>query len=353
MTDDIALELTDVSHRFDKSEVLKSVTLTVRKGDITALVGPSGSGKSTLLRIIAGLEQPTRGVVRINGITVADERTWVPAHKRKIALVPQDGALFPHLSVTANIAFGLTDRKSAAARERVKRMLDLVGLPNAGDLMPSELSGGMQQRVALARALATEPAVVLLDEPFSALDAGLRESLRDQVVDILHTAGATALWVTHDQDEALSTADRVCILLDGHIAQSDDPVSTYHTPTSVETARFIGETVSMNGLVTGSGRSADTPLGPVELLRHCAVGPATVIVRPEQFEITSPEDAEATAIGRVVATRYFGHDGTVDVEMPNAVRITVRLHARLLPAVDSTVGLLVHGKVLAFRRDPV
>lgn len=348
MTDNVALELNGVTHRFGTTEVLRGVDLTVRKGTITALLGPSGSGKSTLLRIIAGLEQPSRGNVRINGDVVADADTWVPPHKRKVALVPQDGALFPHLSVASNISFGLPDRRSDATRARVRQMLELVGLPNAADLMPSELSGGMQQRVALARALATEPAVVLLDEPFSALDAGLRESLRDQVVEILRAARATALWVTHDQDEALSTADTVCVLLDGRIAQSDDPVSTYHTPNSVDTARFIGETVSIDGLVTGDGLTAETQLGTVELLRQCDAGPSTVIIRPEQFEITSPDSARAQTTGRVSATRYFGHDGTVDVELSDGSVITVRLHARLLPQVDSRVGVLVNGRVLAF-----
>lgn len=348
MTGNLALELRDVSHRFGSTEVLRSVSLEVRSGDITALLGPSGSGKSTLLRIIAGLERPTGGTVRINGTTVADPQTWVPAHKRKIALVPQDGALFPHLSVAANVAFGLGDRNSAPARAQVERMLELVGLPDAAGLMPSELSGGMQQRVALARALATEPAVVLLDEPFSALDAGLRESLRDQVVGILHTARASALWVTHDQDEALSTADTVCVLLDGRIAQSDDPVATYHTPSSVETARFIGETVSIDGHVTGAGLTAETAFGAVDLLRRGTIGPATIIIRPEQFEITPATDERVKVTGRVSATRYFGHDGTVDVELPDGSVITVRLHARLLPQVDSTVGVLVHGRVLAF-----
>lgn len=351
MTENLALELIDVMHRFGTTEVLRDVDLTVRKGTITALLGPSGSGKSTLLRIIAGLERPARGTVRINGDVVADAGTWVPAHKRKIALVPQDGALFPHLSVASNIAFGLPDRKSAATRTRVRQMLELVGLPSAADLMPSELSGGMQQRVALARALATEPAVVLLDEPFSALDAGLRESLRDQVIEILHSARATALWVTHDQDEALSTADTVCVLLDGRIAQSDNPVSTYHTPTSVDTARFIGETVSIDGLVSGDGLTAETGLGTVELLRPCDVGPATVIIRPEQFEITLPDNVQARVTGRVSATRYFGHDGTVDVEMSDGSVVTVRLHARLLPQVNSRVGVLVNGRVLAFGKN--
>jgi iron(III) transport system ATP-binding protein len=214
--------------------------------------------------------------------------------------------------------------------------------------MPSELSGGMQQRVALARALATKPAVVLLDEPFSALDAGLRETLRDQVVEILHAAHATAVWVTHDQDEALSTADSVAVLLAGHIAQKSDPVNVYHSPVTPDVAAFIGETVSVSGHVIGDGNTVDTAFGHVGLLRSHALGVVRVMIRPEQFEIVDPDHSGAQVVGEVLATRYFGHDGTVDVKMPDGNVATVRLHARLLPQVGTTVGVIVHGRVLAF-----
>lgn len=348
MTSAPALQLIDVSHRFGSVEVLRHVSLDIDPGSITALLGPSGGGKTTLLRIIAGLERPQTGQVLINGVVVADASKWIPSHERGVALVPQEGALFPHLNVADNVAFGLSHRRSVQTKTRVAEMLELVGLPDSGALMPSELSGGMQQRVALARALATQPAVVLLDEPFSALDAGLRESLRDHVVHILHTAGATAVWVTHDQDEALSTADSVAVLLNGRIAQQSTPVTVYHSPSTPEVAHFIGESVVINGTVIGGGQTVDTVFGHVGLRRECSLGPAHVMIRPEQFEIVTADHSGARVAGEVTATRYFGHDGTVDVRLPDDTTVTVRLHARLLPDVGATVGVIVHGRVLAF-----
>lgn len=348
MTTAPALQLVDVSHRFGTVDILRGINLTVEHGSITALMGPSGGGKTTLLRVIAGLERPQKGSVLINGQVVADGSTWVPAHERGVALVPQEGALFPHLTVADNVAFGLPQRRSSEAKQRVAEMLQLVGLPTAAALMPSELSGGMQQRVALARALATRPAVVLLDEPFSALDAGLRESLRDQVVDILHAANATAIWVTHDQDEALSIADSVAVLINGHIAQNSSPISIYHSPATPEVARFIGETVVVAGHVTGNGTTANTALGEVALLSEHSLGAVHIMIRPEQFEIVDAEHAAKHVTGEVLATRYFGHDGTVDVRITDSLVATVRLHARLLPAVGTKVGVVVHGRVLAF-----
>ena len=348
MSGDYALELANVSHSFGDSAVLHNIDLQVKKGSITALLGPSGGGKTTLLRIIAGLEQPTSGTVTINDAIVANENTWVPAQQRGVALVPQEGALFPHLTVSENVAFGLKKRRSVEVKNRITEMLELVGLPHAAQLRPSELSGGMQQRVALARALATRPNLVLLDEPFSALDAGLRESLRDQVVNILHAANATAMWVTHDQDEALSTADSVAVLLHGHIAQLADPISVYHTPLSAEVAEFIGETITIEGTVAHNELSVDTRFGHIGLLNQHRAGVASIMIRPEQFELVSADHSGATVVGEVIATRYFGHDGTVDVRLSDGVVATVRVHARLLPAVSTLVGVIVNGRVLAF-----
>jgi iron(III) transport system ATP-binding protein len=345
---DVALELRGITHTFGTTRVLEDVNLSVAHGSITALLGPSGVGKTTVLRIVAGFERPTQGSVLIGGRVVADAHTWVPPHERGISIVPQEGALFPHLSVGENVAFGLKKRRSTTARTRVNEMLDLVGLPDSYDKRPSELSGGMQQRVALARALATNPAVVLLDEPFSALDAGLRESLREHVVDILRTAGATALWVTHDQDEALSTADTVAILLGHKIAQVADPVSVYRLPDTTEVADFVGEAVSFSGAVLDGGATVNCVFGTLELLRPHEIGATTVVIRPEQFEITTASDPLARSVGEVLNTRYFGHDGTVEVRVADGTIATVRLHARLLPEVGSTVGVVVNGKVLAF-----
>lgn len=350
MSQNHALELINVSHDFAKSSVLRNISFHVPHGSITALLGPSGGGKTTLLRIIAGLERPTSGSVLINGHVVADASTWVPPHERGVALVPQEGALFPHLTVAENVAFGLAKRRSHNTKNRVNEMLELVGLPEAGTLRPSELSGGMQQRVALARALATQPTLVLLDEPFSALDAGLRESLRDQVVEIIRAAQATAMWVTHDQDEALSISDSVAVLLNGHIAQLSDPISVYRTPQTPEVARFIGETVMFDGTVLSDGVAVDTRFGRLGLLQKQDDGAATVVIRPEQFELVRADHSGTSTIGTVTATRYFGHDGTVDVALSDGATITVRLHARLLPEVNDSVGVIINGRVLAFKK---
>lgn len=348
MSNPVALQLENVSHFFGELQVLNSINLDVHHGSITALVGPSGEGKTTLLRIVAGFERPTSGTVRINGTVVVDANTWTPTRERGVAIVPQEGALFPHLSVGENIAFGLKKRRSIQTKTRVAEMLELVGLPDAANAMPSALSGGMQQRIALARALATNPALVLLDEPFSALDAGLRETLREEVVTILRRASATAIWVTHDQDEALSTADSVAVLMNGRIAQLSAPTSVYRSPETLEVATFIGETVSIPGIVASDQKTVATRFGISELIRDHSVGSATVLIRPEQFEIVSLEHSSASVVGTVVDTRYFGHDGTVDVQFPDGLLAKVRLHARLLPEIGTDVGVVVNGAVLAF-----
>lgn len=348
MTRSLALELVHVSHSFGDIPVVHDINLEVPHGTITALLGPSGGGKTTLLRIIAGLERPRLGSVSINGKIVVDQKVWIPAHQRGVALVPQEGALFPHLTVFENVAFGLKKRRSAEVKSRVSEMLELVGLPTVGHLQPAELSGGMQQRIALARALAIHPTLVLLDEPFSALDAGLRESLRHQVVEILQAAQATALWVTHDQDEALSTATSVAVLLNGKIAQYSDPIDVYRTPLSPEVARFIGDTVSFPGTVLHSQRTVDTRFGYVELLTPHSPGSVTVMIRPEQFEIVSADDLDTHVVGTVIATHYFGHDGTVEIRLTDGAILTVRLHARLLPHIGASVGVIVNGQVLAY-----
>jgi iron(III) transport system ATP-binding protein len=348
MSNPAALQLENVSHFFGEHQVLNSVNLDVNQGSITALLGPSGGGKTTLLRIVAGFERPTHGAVRINGAVVADAHTWIPTRERGVAIVPQEGALFPHLSVSENIAFGLKKRRSIETQARVAAMLELVGLPDAANARPSDLSGGMQQRIALARALATDPALVLLDEPFSALDAGLREMLREQVVTILRRAGATAIWVTHDQDEALSTADSVAVLMNGRIAQLSEPTSVYRSPETHEVANFIGETVSISGVVASDLKTVNTRFGTSELIRSHSVGPVTVLIRPEQFEIVGLDHSASFVVGNVVDTRYFGHDGTVDVRFPDGLLAKVRLHARLLPEIGSDVGVVVNGAILAF-----
>lgn len=342
-----ALQVHEVSHSFGTHGVLHNVSFQAKKGSITALLGPSGEGKTTLLRIIAGFERPLSGVITIDGKVMSARDVFVPPQHRGIGIVTQEGALFPHLTVGQNIAFGLSERRSARSRRRVAEVLDMVDLAGTEDRFPAELSGGMQQRVALARALAPEPALVLLDEPFSALDASLRESVRDDVVAVLRHARETVLWVTHDQDEALSTADEVAVLLKGAIAQVGPPVDLYKNPASLAVATFVGDAVLLDVVVADDGREAQSPLGTLRLSAPQSSGPARVVVRPEQFDVS--DNLEDGSPGTVTHTRYFGHDGLVSVTLTSGEEVTVRLHARRLPDVGASVGVVVHGPCVAFQ----
>jgi iron(III) transport system ATP-binding protein len=346
---------------FGDLKVLDGVDLTIPAGSFTAILGASGSGKTTLLRILAGFERLDRGQVLLGPEVVDDGRhVFVPSERRRIGYVPQEGALFPHLSVGRNIAFGL--RRSPHRRERVKELIEMVGLEGLGRRYPHQLSGGQQQRVALARALATDPEIVLLDEPFSSLDASLRASVRGEVHDVLRRTGATSILVTHDQDEALSMADQVAVLRHGVIAQLDSPAGVYQRPLDPALARFLGESNVLHATVgaAGSGpadsRAAATPLGslPVEgwpgpeAGGAAGGGPAHVMIRPEQLVIC--EEAGAPVAATVESYEYYGHDAVVRVrpepgELPDLV---VRVTGGVPLVTGSRVGLRVHGSVVAW-----
>ncbi len=296
------LELEDLWKRRGREWVLRGVSLGLAPGELLAVVGPSGSGKTTLLRLIAGLEPPDRGRVWLQGRDV----TLLPPEKRGIGFVFQDLALFPHLTVYENVAFGLRKEE----RDRVEYLLDLLGLVAFRDRYPDRLSGGQQQRVALARALAPGPRVVLLDEPFSSLDAGLRERTREEVARVLRATGTAALLVTHDQEEALALADRLAVLHQGRIVQEGSPEEVYGRPKTAFVAQFLGGA----NLVPGEafGEEADTPLGRVRLDRP-ARGRVVLAVRPEHIEVTDPERGRGVP-ARVVARAFKGHDLTLGVE---------------------------------------
>ena len=344
-----ALVLNGIGHRFGDRVVLRDVDLAVEAGSITAIIGPSGEGKTTLLRIISGFETPHVGTVTIGGrLVTAAGRIVVPAEERGVSLVPQEGSLFPHLSVAGNVAFGLRHRLSAATRARVAEVLEMVGLGGFEKRRPQELSGGMQQRVALARALAPNPQVVLLDEPFAALDLGLREQVREETVRALRAVGATVVWVTHDQQEALATADRVAVLLGGTIDQVDTPTTIYRQPVSRKVAEFVGDVVVVRGRVDESGEAISCAFGDhLPLDAKATAGDAHVIIRPEQLEIVD----RGTASSReavVVGTKFFGHDGIVEVKLTTGDAAVVRVQADHLPHVDDVVALRVNGAVRAF-----
>jgi iron(III) transport system ATP-binding protein len=294
---------------FDGTEVLTGVDLLVARGRTTAIVGPSGSGKTTLLRLIAGFEAPDAGTISLGGEDVAAPSVWVPAHKRSVGYVAQDGALFPHLTVGQNVAFGLSLRGKAAA-SRVAELLEMVSMdPSYAKRRPHELSGGQQQRVALARALARQPELMLLDEPFSALDAGLRVATRRAVAKTLTEAGVTTILVTHDQAEALSFADQVAVMRDGKLAQIGSPFVVYTRPSDRVTAEFLGDAVMLEAWMEGS--LALCSLGGIPVRRPPAQGKVHLMLRPEQIRI-----AEGGQIrGRVVDTDYFGPETTVRIQL--------------------------------------
>jgi iron(III) transport system ATP-binding protein len=302
-----------------------------------------------LLRLLAGFERPDAGTITIGDAVVDGPGAYVVPERRRIGYVPQEGSLFPHLTVQANVGFGLTARERRGGRAAA--MLDLVGLGGLGKRYPHQLSGGQQQRVALARALAIEPAVVLLDEPFASLDAHLRASVRAEVQDIFRRAGTTAVLVTHDQDEALSVADRVAALRDGKIAQYAAPEDLYTRPVDAELASFIGDANLLAGVL--SAGVVKTPLGclPVDGTVVVRDGQVTALIRPEQIDLEPGPDGVP---GRVTSYGYHGHDAVVHVQPEHDVdgqAIIVRIAGgRHLP-VGTPVRVRVRGPVLVWPRD--
>jgi iron(III) transport system ATP-binding protein len=345
-----------VAKAFAQQSVLRGVDLVVPDGSFTAILGASGSGKTTLLRIVAGFERPDRGEVWLGDELVDDAGPrYIACERRRIGYVPQEGALFPHLSVGRNVGFGLP--RDAARPKRVDELLELVGLAGYRRRYPHQLSGGQQQRVALARALAIGPEVVLLDEPFSSLDAALRASVRSEVLAVLRQAGTTSVLVTHDQDEALSMADQVAVLRDGVVAQLDSPAGLYGHPEDAGVARFLGEANLIEGEIRDG--MATTMLGrlPVGSWSGQSSGLARVMVRPEQIELG--EVGEGTD-GVVISYEYYGHDAVVrirpermGVPEPGVPELVVRITGGPPLAPGLRVGLSVRGPVVAWPADPL
>jgi iron(III) transport system ATP-binding protein len=305
-----AIDVQGVTKRFGSTEVLCGVDLSVAVGSITAVLGASGSGKTTLLRLIAGFERIDSGTLRIGAELVDDGRRTVVAQHRGIGYVPQEGALFPHLTVTGNAGFGLSRRE----RGRVSELLALVGLSELGSRYPHQLSGGQQQRVALARALAVDPAVVLLDEPFGALDASLRSDLRRDVMRILNQTGTTAVLVTHDQDEALALADQVVLLAEGRVRAAAGPRELYRDPPDVATAASIGEVNLLSA--RASDGVAQCALGSVPIRHGEPIdGPARLLVRPEQLVLRLTPSPDPAPRGTVIEVQYHGHDALARVRL--------------------------------------
>lgn len=345
------LTIDAITVAYGDNPVVEGLSLQLAEGEIGCLLGASGCGKTTVLRAIAGFEPLRSGAIRLGGNVVADQGRGLAPEARRVGVVFQDYALFPHLTVAANVGFGLHRITTDARRRRVAEMLELVGLAHVGQRYPHELSGGQQQRVALARALAPQPRLMLMDEPFSNLDVTLRERLAEEVRTILKRAGATAILVTHDQREAFAVADRVGVMAGGNLRQWDTPYALYHQPADRYVAGFIGEGVLL----------------PARLLEDCCVGSelgtlalagsaldtnldngrgVEILIRPDAVAL----DADAPLCARVVARAFRGAEFLYTLELPSGGKVLALAPSRQPHEIGSTIGVrLLTDQAVAFR----
>ncbi|PJF39469.1 MAG: ABC transporter ATP-binding protein [Phototrophicales bacterium] len=341
----ITLELKHLCKSYDGVPALDGVNLTVRRGQLVALLGPSGCGKTTTLRLIAGFEWPDEGTIRINEREVAGENAHIPPEQRRVGVVFQEYALFPHESVMGNIAFGLNGSKQEKSA-RVDAMLQLVGLTDLADRMPHELSGGQQQRIALARALAPQPEILLLDEPFSNLDAGLRMYMRAEIRAIIKQAGITAIFVTHDQEEALSIADAVAVMMDGRVEQLAPPQALYQRPATREVAAFVGEANFIPG--QADGEFVACVLGRLPLVK-AMTGAVDILIRPEALRLSPIGDSDAPQ-ATVTWREFYGHDQRIGIRLDDGTALVVRADADETVDVDDRVATHVITPVVAYHQ---
>lgn len=345
LTSETVVRCEGVSKSFGNSPAVREASLTLHQGELLAILGQSGCGKTTLLRIIAGLERADAGRVEIGGTLVDGPGVFVSPEKRGVGVVFQDYALFPHLTVEQNVAYGLTRR---ARRSRViEDMLEMTGLLPLRDRRPHELSGGERQRTAIARALAPKPAVVLLDEPFSSLDTSLRDAVRHDVLELLRQAGASAVLVTHDQEEALSVADRVAVMMGGGVVQTGAPAEIYLRPANRDIAGLLGDGNLLPGSMVGDCVRCELGALPCSRAGGCVreSGDCEVFVRSEAIRLCGIDEG---ARGVVERTLFYGHDRAALVRMESGAVLRVRLGAGEVLVPGRRVGLRVDGDVVAF-----
>ncbi len=338
----VALAMRDISHRYGDTTALEGVDLEVRAGEVVCLLGPSGCGKSTLLRIAAGLEVLQQGEVQLAGETVAQPGgRQVPPEGRNLGLMFQDAALFPHLTVLENVTFGLTRMPSAARRARALELLERLGLAAHATSYPHVLSGGQQQRVALARAVAPAPALMLLDEPFSALDTRLREQTRDDTLHLLKACGAGTLMVTHDPEEAMFMADRIALMRDGRILQVGTPTELYCHPSDPFVVRFFGEVNEVTGVVVSG--EVRTAFGVVPAPGYPDGTALDVLIRPEAVNVRPVGDPGRHERSHVIMSRLLGRSSLLHLCVHTAEGEEIHGHSRMpgvfLPAERQPVTL--------------
>ena len=338
-----ALQLEHVSHAYGHVLAVDDISLSIEREELVCLLGPSGCGKTTALRVAAGLEPLQRGRILMNDRVVADDTVNVPPERRSVGLVFQDYALFPHLSVFENVAFGLTKKSAAERKAGARAALQQVGMLDYADVHPHRLSGGQQQRVALARALAPKPAVMLMDEPFSGLDRQLRDQVRDEALHVLKKSGAATLMVTHDPEEAMFMADRVALMRAGRIAQVGPPSELYLAPRDAFVASFFGEVNRIDGVVE-DGRVA-TPFGALEA-KDLAGGTAVeILIRPEALRLEAiPAGSRANGpVAKVLAARMLGRSSLIHLSVATGNGHALHLHARIpgrfLPPETAELGI--------------
>jgi len=334
-----ALTVEGVSHAYGAEGLtLDDVSLCLHPGEIVSLVGPSGCGKTTTLRLVAGLERTQAGLIQIGDVVAGGAGRHLPAEDRHVGLMFQDYALFPHLTVLENVAFGLARLPSPARRRRALAALDDVGLADFADRNPATLSGGQQQRVALARALAPEPKVVLLDEPFSGLDAELRRKVRGEAIHLLKKSGAAALMVTHDPEEALFMSERIAVMRQGRIEQCGDPRALYDDPVSPYVARFFSEINEIEGVIR-QGR-IETALGPLPTNDGAEGEARLVMARPEHLLLGPRATATGQAVeGRVGFVRWLGRTALIEVLIAGGQAILARTADRVLPEEGAAIAI--------------
>ena len=359
MSDVPRLEVRDLTRRFDGRAVVDGVSFSIAAGQVTCLLGPSGCGKSTTLRLIAGLERQESGEVCIDGRVVSNARVHLPPEARNVGMIFQDFALFPHLSVAGNVAFGLAGG-AGARRARAQALLARVGLAGYGDAYPHVLSGGEQQRVALARALAPAPRILLMDEPFSGLDDRLRDDIRDETLALLKEEGTAVLLVTHEPAEAMRMADEIALMRDGRIVQQGAPYNIYNAPVDKAAAAFFSDINVIRGRVEGA--LALTPFGKFLCPGHPDGTEVDIVIRPQHLKIELdrggqgplPTAAEGSAAAAIVErARFIGAESLVEFRLEqDATRLKATVPGVFLPRAGRRLWLLIRrDRCFVFARD--